>query len=383
MVSAEKLVGELTKKGFELFTGVPCSYLKPLINYVIDSKDLRYVGAANEGDAVGIAAGAHLGGKRAVVIFQNSGFGNTVNPLTSMNAIFRIPVLIISTLRGEPGGPADEPQHELMGQITPQLFDLMRIPWEYLPQQEADIVLAIERASRYMETEHKPYAFIMKKDSVAPYKLKTKAAQKPLPSGPAELPALPAPGSARPTRRQVLKYFQDHCGEKDVLLATTGYTGRVLYALDDRPNQLYMVGAMGCVSSLGLGLAMCRPDRRIIVFDGDGAALMRLGAFATIGYERPPNLVHVLLDNEVHDSTGGQSTVTHSVDLAHVARACGYGNVLRPDSLDALAGSFESLGNGLSFIHVKIAPGESDDLPRPTVTPAEVAIRLKEWLGRA
>ena len=383
MVSAACLVGELTRKGFKLFTGVPCSYLKPLINFVIDSEDLRYVGATNEGDAVAIASGAFLGGTKSVVIFQNSGFGNAVNPLTSMNAIFRLPVLVITTLRGEPGGAADEPQHELMGQITPQLFDLMRIPWEYLPQEESEISAAVERAARYMDAEQTPYGFIMRKDSVAPHKLKSKPKVKHLVS--ADLPnsATPVPpgsAAARPTRRQVLEFIQRHSRKSDVLLATTGFTGRVLYALDDRPNQLYMVGAMGCVSSLGLGLALTQPQRRIIVLDGDGAALMRLGALATIGYERPANLLHILLDNEVHDSTGGQSTVSHSIDLAQIARACGYLKVERTDDLAGFGNSFQQLGNELSFLQVKTQAGESDDLPRPTVTPAQVAERLKEWL---
>src|SRR5262245_27138088 len=157
--------------GFSLYTGVPCSYVKPFINYVIDSSDLTYVGAANEGDAVAIATGAELGGKRAVVMMQNSGLGNAVSPLTSLNAIFKIPVLLIVTLRGEPGGPHDEPQHELMGKITTQMLDTMGVVWSYFPTEESDVAGAIEKAVLHMQKTELPYCFVMKKDSVAAHKL--------------------------------------------------------------------------------------------------------------------------------------------------------------------------------------------------------------------
>ncbi len=156
MISPKSFVEAAKTAGFKLYTGVPCSYLKPFINYVIDSDDLAYVGAANEGDAVAIASGAEIAGKHAVVMFQNSGFGNAVNPITSLNAIFKIPVLVIATLRGEPGGPHDEPQHELMGEITTGLFDLMKVPWEYFPTEESQIAGCLERALAHMTRARTP-----------------------------------------------------------------------------------------------------------------------------------------------------------------------------------------------------------------------------------
>jgi phosphonopyruvate decarboxylase len=166
----------------------------------------------------------------------------------------------------------------------------------------------------------------------------------------------------------------------DAVIATTGFTGRALYALEDRPNQFYMVGSMGCASSLGLGLALSQPQRRVVVLDGDGAALMRMGALATIGYERPANLIHILLDNEIHESTGGQATVSHSVDLAAVAQACGYPRVVRAGSLDELAAAAHEAGDELTFVHVKTRPGEEKNLPRPTIKPWQVAERFRAWL---
>lgn len=378
-IDAKTFVDETKKHGFGLWTGVPCSYLKPFINYVIDAPELAYIGATNEGDAVGIAAGADLGGKPAIVMFQNSGFGNTVNPLTSLNMIFKVPALVITTLRGEPGGPHDEPQHELMGQITPGLFDLMQIPWDWFPSEPEQVAPVLAKAVAHMRSARTPFGLIMKKDAVADYKLRSKAEAREI------APFSVAPwqyAPTLPTRREVLAGVQRVTKGHAAVVATTGFTGRALYALEDLPNQLYMVGSMGCASSFGLGLAWAQPARKVVVLDGDGAALMRLGALATVGYERPKNLVHVLLDNEVHDSTGGQSTVSHSVDLAGVAAACGYPRVLRCHTAEEVARAVES-ATELTFVQVKVAPGESGALPRPKETPVQVIDRMRAWLAEA
>ncbi|MFQ5634587.1 MAG: thiamine pyrophosphate-binding protein, partial [Gammaproteobacteria bacterium] len=139
MIEAGRFVGAARDYGFDLYAGVPCSYLQPLINHVIGADDVTYVGAANEGDAVAIAAGAELGGRRGAVLLQNSGLGNAVNPLTSLAHPFRIPVLVIVTLRGDPGGAPDEPQHELMGRITAPILETMSIPWEWFPDEDCHV----------------------------------------------------------------------------------------------------------------------------------------------------------------------------------------------------------------------------------------------------
>src|SRR5437763_15212390 len=157
MIRADVFVRELRQADFGLFSGTPCSYLTPLINRVIDSPDAEYVGAANEGDAVAVAAGAELGGKPGVVLFQNSGLGNAVNPLTSLTYTFRIPVLVIVTWRNQPGGPADEPQHELMGRITSDLVRLMGIPGEECATDEAGLATLLKRAIASMRTTGLPY----------------------------------------------------------------------------------------------------------------------------------------------------------------------------------------------------------------------------------
>jgi phosphonopyruvate decarboxylase len=374
MIQAASFAEEAKKAGFRLWTGVPCSYLKPFINYVIDAPDLTYVGAANEGDAVAISSGAELGGMRSIVMFQNSGFGNTVNPLTSLNAIFKIPVLVITTWRGEPGGPADEPQHELMGQITEDLFKVMRIPYEFFPENEDEIGSVLERAISHMDRTRTPYGLIMKKDAVGPHKLTSKPVSKKLSASPLPTPRWKTP---LPSRREILTAVQAATDTTTAVFATTGFMGRSLYALEDRPNQLYMVGSMGCVSTFALGFRYARPNTPIVVLDGDGAVLMRMGALATIGYERPASFVHMILDNEAHDSTGAQSTVTHSIDLGQIAHACGYQRVVQTNDSTEIANLLASKPQELTLIHAKVGLGEPSDLPRPKVTPVEVGNRIR------
>jgi phosphonopyruvate decarboxylase len=377
MIDASAFVGPLAARGFRLFTGVPCSYLTPFINFVVDAPDLRYVPAANEGDAVAIATGAELGGTHAVVLLQNSGLGNAVSPLTSLTAVFELPVLLIVTWRGEPAGAPDEPQHALMGAITEPLLELLAIPHERFPEDTSLVAPALERAIHHMRVVGTPYAFLMPRGSVAPYPVRARPeARRVHPD-----PVLEPWSARRPTRGSALAAIRSAARDGDVLIATTGHTGRELYAAGDHPNQLYLVGAMGCASSLALGLCIARPERRVVVIDGDGAALMRLGALATIGYERPTNLVHVLLDNEAHDSTGAQSTVAHTADLAFVAAACGYPRVVRARNDEELAAAVAGDEPLLTFVHMKTVPGSPHDLPRPTVRPAEVARRLRRFVS--
>ncbi len=390
MIEAKAFCDAAKQAGFSLYTGVPCSYVKPFINFVIDAPDLTYIGATNEGDAVAIATGAELGGRRAIVMMQNSGLGNAVSPLTSLNAVFRIPVLLIVTLRGEPGGPSDEPQHELMGAITTKMLETMNVAWDWFPREPAEIDVALGKAVAHMNATGLPFCLVMKKDSVGPHKLQTKPSVRAHVAAPApsvldaERSAVPQSALApkvRPSREEALRAIQRGTSKHDIVIATTGFTGRELYACEDRHNQLYVVGSMGCASSLGLGLAWARPDRRVVVIDGDGAMLMRLGALATLAYEQPENLVHILLDNEAHESTGGQSTVSHSMDLPAVARGCGYTRVATVATAADLQTHIEDRSPGLRLVAMKTRHGVPDDLPRPKVTPLQVAERLRTLLA--
>ena len=377
MIQAEDFVERARELGFHWYAGVPCSFLTPFINYTIADQQLHYISSANEGDAVATCAGATLGGQRAVVMMQNSGLGNAVNPITSLAHVFRIPFLLIVTLRGDPR-LKDEPQHALMGRITGELLEKMAIPWEYFPTDPREIKRALARADAHMNTQMRPYALIMRKGSVGPYALPEAQA---IPKSKSILNAysnVRRIGSERLSRAQVLRQLIDLTPQDStVVIATTGYTGRELFALADRPNHLYMVGSLGCASSLGLGLSLVRPDLEVVIIDGDGAALMRMGNFATVGAYGGGNLVHILLDNEAHDSTGAQATVSAGVSFARIAEACGYAVALEGNSIDLLEMLFgHHQTNGPRFAHLKIRTGVEGSLPRPNLAPSAVRERL-------
>ena len=378
MIESAQFVDAARARGFGLWTGVPCSYLTSFLNAVIADRSLQYVPASNEGEAVAVAVGSHIGGRRAVAMFQNSGLGNAVSPLTSLAHTHRVPVLLIVSRRGDPAGAADEPQHELMGEITTRMLDVIGVRWELFPTQASEVEASLERAGSHMDETGLPYALVMRKGSV-------KASPPPAIPPPKPVRAADVPSTRHPPRtlkREYLAALQSAATDRDIFVSTTGYTSRELYALGDKPNQLYVVGAMGCVSSVGLGLALARPDVRVTVLDGDGSALMRLGGLAAIGYQRPPNLLHIVLDNGMHESTGGQFTVTSSVDLVAVAAACGYQAAVRVDNPDDLLRVFSAPRRELTFVSASVAPGVPDDLPRPSVTPPQVTQRLRDHLKR-
>ncbi len=390
MLEAREFVEAARARGFQWYAGVPCSYLTPFINFVLQDPQLRYLSMANEGDAVALAAGVTLAGDgrggpgRAITMMQNSGLGNAVSPLTSLTWTFGLPQLLIITWRGQPGVP-DEPQHALMGPITPGLLDTMQIAWELFPTEAAQLEAALDRALTHMNATGRPYALLMQKGSVAATELQGVAPQA-VAQGPATAAQVhrDAPGPAqRPSRQEALREVVVNTAKGDtVLLASTGFCGRELYAIADRANHLYMVGSMGCVTPLALGLALARPDLKVIALDGDGAALMRLGALATVGASAPRNLWHLLLDNGAHESTGGQATVSATVAFAGVAAACGYHSSMDTDSVARLA-PWLKLKGGPHFARLLTRTGTPPDLPRPKVNPAQVRARFMQHIGTA
>jgi phosphonopyruvate decarboxylase len=376
VIAADAFLDSARARGFTFYTGVPCSFLTPIINRVIGDPRIEYVGAASEGEAVAVAAGAWLAGRRTVVMCQNSGLGNTVNPLTSLNFPFRIPTLLIVTWRGQPG-IHDEPQHELMGEITAVLLDTMRVPHRPFPKVKREIGAALAGAEATMMETSLPFAFIMEKDTVRDDGL-DQPAPAPRPGGTRrDL----REGGPRPRRAAVLGRFLGLVAPEAAVIATTGKCGRELFTLADRPQHLYQVGSMGCASAMGLGVAL-NAGRPVAVLDGDGAALMKLGTLATIGARAPRNLIHVVLDNGVHDSTGGQATVSASVDFADVALACGYATGAACDSVAGFETAFRAAAAapGPHLIHARISAGSLEKLGRPTVRPPEVARRFQAFL---
>jgi phosphonopyruvate decarboxylase len=378
MITAAEFLAAATRHGFDFYTGVPCSFLTPLMNGLLTRPELAYVGAASESEAVAIAAGAWLAGRKTVVMCQNSGLGNAVNPLTSLNAPFRIPTLLITTWRGQPG-IADEPQHKLMGQITQKLLSVIEIEHAPFPKTAQELPTALHHAVACMAERELPFAFVMEQYSVcdegldlAPERRRAPGLREDL-TGPGELPS----------RAAVLGRFLSLVDPAAAVITTTGKCGRELFTLADRPQHLYQVGSMGSASGMALGVAL-NVSRPVVVLDGDGAALMKLGSFATIGAYAPSGLIHIVLDNGVHDSTGGQRTVSSSVDFAAVALACGYRYAVSCGTQGGFAAAYctTAAGPKPALIHARIAPGSMSKLGRPTVAPADVARRFKAFLAQ-
>lgn len=374
MLSTEDFGELLKKRGFDFYCGVPCSFLKSLINYAIN--DCEYVMSSNEGDAVATCAGAYLGGKNSIILCQNSGLTNATSPLISLTYTFQIPILGIVSLRGEKG-LQDEPQHELMGQITTKFLDDMQIKWEYLSGDINEVKGQVDMAVNEI-AKNKTFFFVVKKNTFDKVELKSQK----LKERTKGVIVSQTSSDQSPQRYDALKTISDSSDNDTLYLATTGHTGRELYEINDKANNLYMVGSMGCISSLGLGLALSKPEKKIIVIDGDGALLMRLGAIATNAYYTPSNLLHILLDNNSHASTGGQATVSHFVDFTSCLSSVGYPKVYYVHNVSELK---EYINNWkanpeLTFLYMKIAEGSIENLGRPSIKPYEVKERFINFL---
>jgi phosphonopyruvate decarboxylase len=379
MIEAAAFLDAARRSGIGFYTGVPCSFLTPLINRTASDRTLRYVGAASEGEAVAIAAGAWLAGRETAVMCQNSGLGNAVNPLTSLNKPFRIPTLLIVTWRGQPG-LNDEPQHELMGRITQRLLDVIEVPHRRFPDDPDGLGPLMQEARTTMARTGLPFALVLENGSLRDEPLDEAARN---PSEPGDWTDLREHGDRSP-RLSMLEAVLTAIPDQVPIIVTTGKTGRELFTLADREQHLYQVGSMGCASPMALGVAMTT-GRRTVVLDGDGAALMKLGSLATIGAQQPAGLLHVLLDNGVHDSTGGQATASPSVDFAAVALACGYRGAFTCDGTAGFAEAFKRAlsADGPVLLHARILPGSLAKLGRPTIAPHEVAQRFRGFLAQS
>ena len=359
--------------GADFFAGVPDSKLRPLVDYLVESygsNNASHVIAANEGNAAALAAGYHLAtGKTPVVYLQNSGLGNIVNPLLSLldRAVYGIPCIFVIGWRGEPG-LHDEPQHLLQGRLTEPLLDTMGVTTGILTRETTPAELA-----RMME-EVRPHlaaggqaAFLVREDALTYPKQKYE--------------------NLFPMRREdAVAEILNSAGDA-VIVATTGKTGRELFELreargEGHARDFLTVGSMGHASAIALGLALHRPQRRVICIDGDGAALMHMGAMATIGAIAPENLVHILLNNEAHESVGGAPTVADSMNFLHIAEAVGYRRVRSADDPGSLRRALQDIQEHrkLTFLEVRIAIGSRSDLGRPTTTPAENKAALMQAL---
>jgi len=384
------LAGLLETQGFDFFAGVPCSMIEGLIASLETHPRLPYVPAVREDVAVGLAAGAWLAGRRPMVLMQNSGLGTSMNALVSLALMYRLPVLLLVTWRGH--GGKDAPEHLLMGEISPSLLEMMRIPHRVLSAKTVADDVAWGRAEA--ERLSQPVALLLPPNVLAGAAAGRGAHGEAVASegGPGrveprggDLPPIPAP---RVSRFEALRAAISALRTEPVVHAN-GYICRESFAVKDRLENFYMIGSMGMASAIGLGVALTVPDRPTVVFDGDGNLLMSLGILPMIGggplagnrasgHGRPSNLVHVVFDNAVYGSTGNQASPSRRIGLHHIARAAGYERaiaVAEPEEIHAGVAAAIA-GGGPSFILVRVT-GEEQPAPRIPYPPEEIRDRFR------
>jgi len=351
--------------GTKFFTGVPDSLLKDFCAYITDNVSSEdHIIAANEGTAMATAAGYHMAtGKIPVVYLQNSGLGNTVNPLLSLCSpkVYSIPTLLLIGWRGEPG-KKDEPQHILQGALTPGLLKEMAVPYAILPDYAEGAFEVLEEAYKTMEETKGPYALLIRKDTFEKYSLQTKM----------EVFTGPNMLHREEVLEKVIEVFPT-----EPLVTTTGFTSREMFEMRESLGQSHAqdfltVGSMGHCSSIALGIAVskAKEGQQVLCVDGDGAAVMHMGAFVTAGQSGLKNFKHVLINNAVHDSVGGQPTGCHQIDFPAIARGCGYKSAASVSDVDEITQALEHLreSEGPCFLEVKAKPGARANLGRPTTT---------------
>ena len=363
----------LIKNGTDFFAGVPDSLLKNFCAYVTDNAPSeKHIISANEGSATALACGYHMAtGKIPMIYMQNSGEGNMVNPLLSLadRDVYSIPMLIVIGWRGEPG-VHDEPQHVKQGKVTCDLLDAMKIPYEVLSENEAELPGQFEKAYKYIKENNAQYAFVIRKNTFDEYKLVNNI-----------------PIEGKMSREEAIEKIMLSADDKTAFVSTTGMASRELYELRDKHNQAHdrdflTVGGMGHCSQIALAIAMNKADRQVYCIDGDGASIMQMGGMATIGTRNPSNMVHFVMNNGAHDSVGGQPTVGRQIDLCAIAAGCGYENVVKvetPEELDAVLHDDETKSK-LTFVEVLVTKGARKDLGRPKSTPVQNKEALMEFL---
>ncbi len=372
-MEVQTIINLLRDMNIAFYTGVPDSQLRALCDCLMEGKGIggEHVITANEGNAVALAAGEYLAtGRIPVIYMQNSGIGNAVNPILSLTSekVYGIPCIFIVGWRGEPG-IHDEPQHIHQGELTIRLLEDLGIKTYVIDEgtSEEDIRQELAECGQWF-AQGRSLAFVVKKNA-----LQNEA-------------KISYRNSFVLLREQVIECITEAAGQ-DVIVATTGKAGRELYEVRERRGQSHKydfltVGSMGHCSSIALGVALNKPDKKVWCIDGDGAVLMHMGAMAVIGNRKPKNLVHVVINNEAHESVGGMPTVSATMNIPQIALGCGYEWAVSVQTMEELKEKLQQAKAAavLSLIEVKCAVGARADLGRPKASPKENRDIFMEYL---
>jgi len=362
-ISSRDFFDLLTKKGIGFFTGVPDSLLKEFCLCLDDLAAKDHIICANEGNAIGLAAGYHLGTEKLPLVYmQNSGLGNAVNPLISLcdPEVYSIPMLVVIGWRGEPG-VADEPQHKKQGQIQENLLAALDLPYITLSGTENNLELKINRAITSAMADKRPFVILVKKGAFSKYEIASSQKETELIK-----------------REQALEIILERLPDDAIIISTTGKTSREIFEIRAARNEPHFkdfltVGSMGHCSSIALGIALSNPDRKVFCIDGDGALIMHMGSLATVGKMQAKNFFHLLINNKVHESVGGQNTAADGIDIPALVRSNGYNSVQSCSKKTDLKNIVEQfvLETGPAFLELMVEPGSRNDLGRPTIKPVD------------
>lgn len=355
---------QLSSHGVEFFTGIPDSLLKEFCLCIDDRiPGDKHIIAANEGNAVALATGYYLAQKSLPLVYmQNSGLGNAINPLLSLcdPDVYSIPLLVMVGWRGEPG-VKDEPQHAKQGKVQLELLDAMDIPYEIISKDDDQFAKKISNAIEIAKTENRPVALLIKKGTFENYSNDTQCSD-----------------DQRMNREKALEIILGNLDDNAIVVSTTGKTSREIFEIREKNRQSHekdflTVGSMGHCSAIALGIALAKPHRQVVCIDGDGAMLMHLGSLTSIATLKPKNFRHILMNNEVHESVGGQETAAKKLDLSAIVEAVGSSKMFKAETSDDLESNFNDFISctGPSFLEVKIRPGSREDLGRPTIKPVD------------
>ena len=357
MLDQKSVFEILEKHGITFFTGVPDSYLNGFCNYALLHYPERNVIAANEGNAVGIAAGHYFASRQVPLVYlQNSGIGNTINPLASLadKDVYAVPMILLIGWRGQGNSEPNHPQHKLQGEITPKLLDVMHIPYTVLSDDDNEFASVIEKAAKYCREARQPYGLIAPKGVMAdPDKPNNVDDTYPM------------------SREEAIEVILNHMPANTIYSATTGRATRELFFLrekrgESKATDFLNVGSMGHASSVALGIALAQPERPVVALDGDSAAIMHMGALTMVSKVNAPHFMHVILNNGAHESVGGQPSAGHLVDFTKIAEASGYKTmgkaITTKEELIEAINILKDCGRA-SFIDCRIHKGLTRKLP--------------------
>ena len=373
MIRPELFFEELNKCGVNFFTGVPDSLLKSFCAFINENINPdRHVIAANEGAAISLGIGHHLGsGEVPLIYMQNSGLGNCVNPLLSLASpeVYGIPMLMLIGWRGEPL-LTDEPQHKHQGRVTLPLLEAMDITYFILEDDISSVTRQIKEALKKARETQTPVALVVRKGTFEKYGNSTPEVDFPI------------------TREDAIVAAASGIDQDAIVVSTTGMASRELFEYRaskklGHQSDFLTVGGMGHASQIAMGIAISQPQKKVYCFDGDGSVIMHMGSLGIIGQSKCNNLTHLVFNNGAHASVGGQSTVGFAIDLCQIAKACGYSSSCRINRLAELREVLQQSNSqfGPSFIEVRTSKSNRSDIGRPTSSPKQNKLDLMNFLG--